>query len=106
MDKKNEGVIQAAQNGAMIFVTAGLYIVIGASIYQKLENLSVLDSYYYVVVTLSTIGYGDIAPKTSAGKLFTIFFIVFGIAIFSSLISNIVSRSQKRRAEKLAQKNK
>jgi voltage-gated potassium channel len=86
-----------ATSGLIIFLPVGLYIIFGATMYQWLEKLSIVDSYYYVIVTLSTVGYGDIVPKTDAGKIFTIFFIIFGIAIFSSLISTLVNRAKARR---------
>ena len=51
-----------------------------------------LDSIYFVVVTVTTIGYGDLFPTTSAGKIFTIFFSFFGIAFAFYFVSMIGSR--------------
>jgi voltage-gated potassium channel Kch len=93
-----------SKTGAKVFVVAGLYIVFGAIVYHIIEKFSWINSFYFVVITLATIGYGDIVPKTDAGKLFTIFFIIFGLAIFSTLISNIVSTSKKRREERYKRK--
>ncbi|HXW98279.1 MAG TPA: potassium channel family protein, partial [Methanomicrobiales archaeon] len=36
---------------------------------MALEGLTPLDAAYYVVSTIATVGYGDIAPKTSAGRV-------------------------------------
>lgn len=92
------------QNGFIVFGPIIAYIILGASIYQWLEGFSVVDSYYFVVITLSTIGYGDISPQTDAGKIFTIFFVIIGLAMFSTLISTIVGRAKSRREKRVQEK--
>jgi len=54
-------------------------ILLGATIYHWLEGWSWLDSFYFVVITLTTIGYGDFTPTTSASKLITIFYSINGV---------------------------
>jgi NADH:ubiquinone oxidoreductase subunit 6 (subunit J) len=97
---KNDDLTFYAQTGAKIFAIAGIYIVFGAYTYHVLEKLTWLDAFYFVVVSLGTIGYGDITPKTNSGKIFTIFFVIFGLAIFSTLITNIVVRARERREKR------
>ena len=53
----------------------------GALIYSSIEGWSYLDSLYFTVATVTTIGYGDIVPQTDIGKIFTIFFSFFGIGM-------------------------
>ena len=43
------------------------------------EDLRLLDSFYFSVVTLATVGYGDFTPQTDAGKLFTAVYVLVGI---------------------------
>ena len=52
-----------------IFFYAAFVIALGAAVYHWLEGWSWLDSFYFVVVTLTTIGYGDFAPTTPLTKL-------------------------------------
>lgn len=79
---------------------AVFFIAAGTVFYHFVENLKWLDSLYFTVVTLATVGYGDITPKTDAGKLFTTFYIIFGITIFVALARVIVSRFAYRQLER------
>lgn len=68
-----------------------LAIVAGAFIYASIEGWNFLDSLYFTVMTITTIGYGDFVPLTDAGKIFTIFFSFFGVAMafyFFGLLGN------------------
>src|SRR5258708_16339228 len=56
-----------------------LLILIGSVAYHFLEILSLFDSLYLSVITLTTIGYGDVYPRTTGGRLFTIFLALGGI---------------------------
>ena len=58
-----------------------ILLVGGTFLYSFIEKWSFLDSLYFAVVTVTTIGYGDLVPQTNLGKIFTIFFSFFGIAM-------------------------
>jgi len=75
-----------------------ILILCGLSIGQ-IEHWPWYDSIYYAIITLTTVGYGDIAPSTQKGRLFAIFFIPLSIAhggqlLFGTAISSLL---QKRR---------
>jgi len=53
----------------------------GAYAYQRVDGWNLLDSFYFVVVTVTTIGYGDISPVTPTGKIFNIFYSFFGVGM-------------------------
>src|SRR5689334_18582085 len=70
---------------------------VGVVFYHIVEKLSWLNSYYFSVITLATVGYGDITPHTDAGKIFTTFYIFAGVGIITTFFSAVV----RRRAEKI-----
>ena len=72
--------IQTKAYGAVAAIA--ILILLGTFVYHLLEDWSYLDSAYFTVVTLATIGYGDLAPTHEVSKLFTIFFIVSGVGAF------------------------
>jgi hypothetical protein len=78
-----------------------LMILAVSHVYHVVESWSYLDSIYFTVVTLTTIGYGDLAPLTNAGKIVTIFASFFGIAMVFYFISVIGSYFFERRLKKL-----
>ena len=69
--------------------------VIGTVFYHLVEGWSWLDSFYFCVITLSTVGYGDLDPTTSTSKIFTVIYIFIGLSIFVSFVNMLA----KQRAE-------
>ena len=61
--------------------------IIGTVGFHFIEGWSFLDSFYVCITTLSTVGYGDFTPETAAGKMFTVFIVIFGVGMmFYSLV--------------------
>ena len=66
-----------------------LIIFIGAIVYHFVEGWGWIDSIYFSVITLTTVGYGDFSPQTDLGKLFTIFYIIIGLGLMFSFINTL-----------------
>lgn len=72
-----------------IFIYAIFIIGIGAALFHWLEGWSWLDAVYFVIITLTTIGYGDFSPTTPATKLITIFYGLNGVILLLMLFDVI-----------------
>lgn len=72
-----------------VFIYAIFAVGIGAAVYRWLEGWSWLDSVYFVVITLTTIGYGDLTPTQPVTKLITIFFAINGIVLLLTLFDAV-----------------
>jgi len=75
--------------GRIILGVAGTVIAIGTVFYRAVEDLRWIDSLYFCVVTLTTVGYGDISPTTNAGKLFTMGYVIVGVGVFVTLVTTV-----------------
>jgi len=79
-----------------------LIVTVGSVFYRIVEGWDVLDSVYFSVVTLATVGYGDFAPHTAPGKIFTMVYIVVGIGLLAVFARGVGQRWVDRRIRKIA----
>jgi potassium channel subfamily K len=68
-----------------------MFYTIGIVVYGKLEDWTFRDSVYFITQTISTLGYGNISPHSSAARLFSIFYIFVGILLTFSVIGDVAS---------------
>jgi voltage-gated potassium channel len=75
----------------IIVVLIAVFLVgSGTAGYMVIEDWTVLDSLYMTVITLSTIGYGEVNPVSQTGRIFTLFLIVMGVGFFLYVIGYVV----------------
>uniref|UniRef100_A0A1A7XH27 Calcium-activated potassium channel subunit alpha-1 n=1 Tax=Iconisemion striatum TaxID=60296 RepID=A0A1A7XH27_9TELE len=58
--------------------------------FKNSQTLSYWECVYLLMVTMSTVGYGDVYAKTTLGRLFMVFFILGGLAMFASYVPEII----------------
>ena len=58
--------------------------------YENAEAEAFLTYAYFIMVTVSTVGYGDLSPSTAVGRAFMTFFIILGLAFFAAILPTIV----------------
>jgi len=81
-----------------IVMTAGIaFYVLEERINPQLQSL--FDAIYWSLITISTVGYGDISPVTDAGRTISMLVIISGIAMISFATSVIVSAFSERLSE-------
>ena len=81
-------------------------LIVGAVFYHFVEGWGWIDSFYFCVMTLATIGYGDFAPRTDLGKLFTIFYVIAGLGVLAAYIEVVGRDGLRRRYERVQQRRR
>lgn len=101
-----KGIVQGAQgvsvgpsstssNVSSLFLVLS-YIGVSILFYHFIEDWPIVDCVYYAMVIVTAIGYGDVTPKTTAGKAFTIFFAFYGIATIGIALGKLATLSLDR----------
>ncbi len=72
-----------------LLILAMLVIAIGVVFYMNVEHWSLINALYFCVVTLGTVGYGDITPTTDIGRLFTVAYIIVGLGVIGGFFATL-----------------
>lgn len=76
-------------------------LFLGTFSFMTVEHLSFQDALYYNIVTIATVGYGDIHPETPAGRMLAIVLIVTGVGTFLGLIANVTEMMLNKREKQM-----
>ncbi len=83
----------------LLIISVGA-VITGTVMFHLLEGWSILDSLYFSMVTLTTVGYGDFSPQTSGGKIFAIVYIIAGVGIILNFIQVLFDHFKGERKNK------
>lgn len=81
-------------------------LVIGVLGYRVLSDLSWVDAFYMTIITVTTVGYGEVGPMDTQGKIFTVFLIIVSVFIFAYALSVITEYILSRNSLQLLKKKK
>ncbi|MBI96668.1 hypothetical protein CL656_05940 [bacterium] len=76
----------------LLSILVAVCLMIGTVFYRIVEGWSWLDCVYFSVVTLTTVGYGDLNPTTAISKIFTMFYILIGLGLFLVFVDTLSRR--------------
>jgi voltage-gated potassium channel Kch len=60
-----------------------------ALVFSRIEGWPLVDALYFSVVSMTTVGYGDLTPQSALGKLVSLGFLLVGIGVFVLTVSSI-----------------
>ncbi|WPD21619.1 MAG: potassium channel protein [Candidatus Electrothrix aestuarii] len=83
-----------------------MFLVIGPVGYIFLEGTPFIDGLYLTMITISTVGYGDIVPTTPAGRLFTVLLIFSGVGYVMYMFSQITEAMVEGGLQRFVEKRK
>ncbi|MCB0526207.1 MAG: NAD-binding protein [Saprospiraceae bacterium] len=89
--ERSEHVFSAIRRLRAAVGLLAIAVMIGTIGYRVIEHIPWFDAYYMSLVTLSTVGFGEVIPLSHTGRVFTSFLILFNIGFFAYAISSITS---------------
>lgn len=84
-----------------VLVILLVLIIIGTTFLKIVEKLSLVDSFYCVCSTITTLGYGDVSFTTTAGRVFAIFWVLAGTLSVAQFFLYIAELSTEKRRKSL-----
>lgn len=83
---------QLGRTGLLVFIVPFiLLILLGTAVYARLEGWTIAEALYVTIITITTVGYGDLSPQTPAGRTFAIFFTLIAIGLAGYALSTVAA---------------
>ena len=80
-------------------VAAGALVLTGTLFFWRFEDWTIIEALYFCVVTLTTVGYGDLSPTTAGTQIFTIVYILTGFGVLVALLTSVAQQYMRHKAE-------
>jgi voltage-gated potassium channel Kch len=80
-------------------VVAGVLVLTGTIFYWRFEDWTLIESLYFCIVTLTTVGFGDFTPTTAGTQIFTIVYILTGFGVLVALLTSVAQEYIRQKAE-------
>ena len=80
-------------------VVAGALVLTGTLFYWRFEDWTFIEALYFCVVTLTTVGFGDLSPTTPGTQIFTIVYILTGFGVLVALLTSVAQQYVRLKAE-------
>ncbi len=84
-----------------LFFFVNILLLSATIFYTQVEHWTVVDSFYFSVMTMSTVGYGDLFPTTNLSKIFTVIYAFLSIGSFvaftAKTVEIIIDNKNKKR---------
>lgn len=97
--KTSPTIVRLSFIGVILYVATGVLVYLVSGSFKGTSTYKPVDAVYFTVVTLCTVGYGDIVPDTAFTKLFTCGFILVGFGFIGILLNGLVTYICDRQEE-------
>ena len=98
----NKALRRLSNRGLAALGAIFVLIIIGTISYRHIEDWSWADSFYFSVVTLTTVGYGDLHPTTEFSRVFTAVYILIGVTVVVTSLGVLGAGYINDRSQKVA----
>jgi voltage-gated potassium channel Kch len=96
-----------------LFLAAGSLVLLGVILFSTIEGWSIVDALYFTVATMTTVGYGDLAPSHDISKVlatmymfFTVPFMLISIGLITEVVHDNIAKSQRHLTKKHSKRRK
>jgi len=80
-------------------IAVGTLVAAGTIFYWCFEDWTIIESLYFCIITLATVGYGDFSPTTPGTQIFTIFYLLAGFGVLAAFLASMAQQYMSQKAE-------